>query len=159
AVIFERSFVHSTNMEAEMKIVIVGATGTVGKAVVAATKDRHDVIEVGKADGAMQVDFTDCESIRALFRQVGAFDALVVAAGRVQFRALTEMTEQDMRVGLNDKLMGQVNLVLIGQNHISDGGSFTLTSGTTSHDPIPYGTSASMVNGAIDAFVRAAAIE
>lgn len=142
-----------------MKIVVVGATGTVGKAVVEALAGRHEVIKVGKRGGDRQVDITDSESIRRLFAQVGRFDALVSAAGKVHFGELSAMTEKEMAVGLNDKLMGQVNLVLIGQDHVNDQGSFTLTSGLLSHDPIRYGASASLVNGAIDAFVRSAAIE
>ena len=142
-----------------MKIVVVGATGTIGKAVVEALAGRHEVVKVGKRGGDRQVDITDSESIRRLFEQVGRFDALVCAAGKVHFGELSAMTEKEMAVGLNDKLMGQVNLVLIGQDHVNDQGSFTLTSGLLSHDPIRYGASASLVNGAIDAFVRAAAIE
>jgi NAD(P)-dependent dehydrogenase (short-subunit alcohol dehydrogenase family) len=142
-----------------MKIVVVGATGTIGKAVVAALAGRHEVVKVGKRGGDRQVDITDSESIRRLFQQIGRFDALVSTAGKVHFGELSAMTEKEMAVGLNDKLMGQVNLVLIGQDHVNDQGSFTLTSGVLSHDPIRYGASASLVNGAIDAFVRAAAIE
>lgn len=63
------------------------------------------------------------------------------------------------QVGLQDKLMGQVNLVLEGQAFLNDGGSFTLTSGSTSEIPIRDGTSESMVDGAVESFVRAAAIE
>lgn len=71
----------------------------------------------------------------------------------------TEFTEEQYHIGLNNKLMGQVNLVLVGLKHINEGGSFTLTSGILSHDPIKFGSSASMVNGAIDSFVKSAAIE
>jgi NAD(P)-dependent dehydrogenase (short-subunit alcohol dehydrogenase family) len=142
-----------------MKIVVVGATGTIGKAVVAALQDRHEIVKVGKSRGDRQVDIADSESIRHLFEQIGRFDALVATVGKVHFGDLATMTEKEMAVGLGDKLMGQVNLVLIGQNHVNDQGSFTLTSGLLSHDPIRYGASASLVNGAIDAFVRGAAIE
>lgn len=142
-----------------MRIVVVGATGTIGKAVVAALRDRHDIVEVGKRGGQHQVDITDSGSIRALLDKVGRFDALVSAAGKVHFGEFAAMTEAEMAIGLKDKLMGQVNLVLIGRDYANDGGSFTLTSGVLSHDPIRYGASASMVNGAIDCFVRAAAIE
>jgi NAD(P)-dependent dehydrogenase (short-subunit alcohol dehydrogenase family) len=142
-----------------MRIVVVGATGVVGKAVVAALKDRNEIVSVGKSRGEHQVDMTDSASIKALFQKIGKFDALVATAGKVHFGDLGQMTEKEMAIGLKDKLMGQVNLVLIGRDHVTDGGSFTLTSGVLSHDPIRYGASASLVNGAIDAFVRAAAIE
>ncbi|HZT20198.1 MAG TPA: short chain dehydrogenase [Dongiaceae bacterium] len=142
-----------------MKIVVVGATGTVGQAVAAALGERHEIVRVGKSRGDLQVDITDSASIRRLFDRIGAFDALVSTAGKVHFGDFARMTEKEMSIGLKDKLMGQVNLVLIGRDHIADGGSFTLTSGILSHDPIRDGAAASLVNGAIDAFVRAAAIE
>lgn len=142
-----------------MRIVVVGGTGTIGSAVAAALGDRHEIVTVGRRSGQHQVDITDSGSIRALFETVGRFDALVAAAGKVHFGDLAAMTETEMAVGLKDKLMGQVNLVLIGRDYANDGGSFTLTSGVLSHDPIRYGASASMVNGALDCFARAAAIE
>ena len=142
-----------------MKIIVVGATGTIGKAVAAALEGRHEVVKVGKTGGDLQVDIADSGSIRRLYEQTGRFDALIVAAGKVHFGDLASMTEKEMAVGLRDKLMGQVNLVLIGQELVNDQGSFTLTSGLLGRDPIRYGASASLVNGAIEAFVCGAAIE
>ena len=142
-----------------MRIVVVGGTGTIGSAVAAALGGRHEIVTVGRSSGQHRVDITDSGSIRALFETVGRFDALVSAAGKVHFGDLSAMTEAEMAVGLRDKLMGQVNLVLIGRDYANDGGSFTLTSGVLSHDPIRFGASASMVNGALDCFARAAAIE
>lgn len=142
-----------------MRIVVVGATGTIGKAVVATLEGRHEVVKVGHSGGDHQVDMADSSSIRQLFKAVGRFDALVSAAGKVHFGAFAELTETEFEIGLRHKLMGQVNLVLIGREHANDGGSFTLTSGLLSHDPIRYGAAASLVNGALDAFVKGAAIE
>lgn len=142
-----------------MKIILVGASGTIGKAIEQELKERHEIIRVGRNSGDLQADITDVASIRRLFEKVGPFDALISAAGKVHFGALAEMGEAEFAVGLQDKLMGQVNLVLIGREFANDGASFTLTSGVLSHDPIRYGASASMVNGAIDAFVRSAALE
>jgi NAD(P)-dependent dehydrogenase (short-subunit alcohol dehydrogenase family) len=142
-----------------MRIIVVGATGTIGKAVVAALEARHEIIKVGKSGGDAQVDITSSASISALFEHVGRFDALISTTGKVHFGEFGALTETEVGIGLRDKLMGQVNLVLIGAKRINDGGSFTLTSGILNRDPIVYGTSASMVNGALDAFVRAAAIE
>jgi NAD(P)-dependent dehydrogenase (short-subunit alcohol dehydrogenase family) len=142
-----------------MRIVVVGATGTVGKAAVGALQDRHEIVKVGYRGGDLQVDIADTDSIRALFKNIGTFDALVSTAGKVHFGELENMTENEFAVGLKNKLMGQVNLVLLGRDYINDGGSFTLTSGVLSHDPIRYGASASLVNGALEAFALAAAIE
>jgi NAD(P)-dependent dehydrogenase (short-subunit alcohol dehydrogenase family) len=142
-----------------MKIVVIGAPGTIGRAIVAELAAGHDIIEVGKSRGALQVDLLDTASVRDLFAKIGAFDAVVTAAGNAHFGPLTTMTPDQFRIGLNDKLMGQVNVVLAARDLISEGGSFTLTSGGLSDDPVRGGSNASTVNAAIDGFVRAAAIE
>ncbi len=142
-----------------MKVIVVGGTGTLGKAVVQELSVRHETITVGHQSGDFQVDITSASSIRDLYEQVGAFDALVSTTGNVHFGALETLNESHYEVGLRNKLMGQVNLVLVGRDYISPGGSFTLTSGVLSHDPIRFGSSASMVNAAIDGFVIGAAIE
>lgn len=142
-----------------MRILVVGGTGTVGTAVVAALRDRHEIVTAGSKSGDYRVDIANAASITKLFDAVGRVDAVISTAGKVRFGPLEEMTETDMEIGLRNKLMGQVNLVLLGRAHVNDGGSFTLTSGAPSHDPIRFGTSASLVDGALDAFVKAAAIE
>lgn len=142
-----------------MKILIVGAAGTIGRAVAAELGQRHEIIAAGRTSGDVRMDITDSSSIRAAFERVGVIDAVVSATGKVKFAPFAEMEAADYEIGLKDKLMGQVNLVLIGRRFIADGGSFTLTTGVLDSDPIRMGTSASMVNGAINAFVMAAAIE
>ncbi len=142
-----------------MKIIVIGATGTIGKPVVAALQDRHEIVKVGSKSGDHQVDIKDSGSIRRLFEKTGRFDALVSCVGKVHFGDFAKLTENEVAIGLKDKLMGQVNLVLIGRDYANDNGSFTLTSGVLSHDPIRFGACASLVNGALDCFARAAAIE
>ncbi|WP_397451732.1 short chain dehydrogenase [Pseudomonas sp. NA-150] len=142
-----------------MKILLIGANGTVGSAVAKELAQRHEVVAIGRTSGEFQVDISDSASIRKLFERTGKFDALVCAAGSVTFAALEQMTEESFALGLQNKLMGQVNLLLIGREYANDGASFTFTSGILNRDPILSGASAALVNGAIDAFVRAAAIE
>ena len=142
-----------------MKIVIIGASGTIGQAVVDELSPRHEILKVGNTRGEYQVDITSEDSIKALFAKIGPFDALASCTGKVNFSPLDKMTSALFHTGLNSKLMGQVNLVLLGLAHIKDKGSFTLISGILDQDPIVSGSSAAMVNGAIDAFVRSAAIE
>ncbi|MBB3929070.1 NAD(P)-dependent dehydrogenase (short-subunit alcohol dehydrogenase family) [Kaistia hirudinis] len=141
-----------------MKILLVGASGVLGTAIAAELGARHDIIRAGRT-GDVRIDIRDPASIRATFEEVGTCDAVVSAAGKVKFAPLVEMTAEDYAIGIADKLMGQVNLVLIGKDFVSEGGSFTLTTGVLAHDPIRKGTSASMVNGAVDSFVKAASIE
>ncbi len=142
-----------------MRVLVVGASGTIGRAIVAELGPRHEVVTAGRSSGELQTDITDSAAIRTMFEKAGSVDALVSATGKVKFAPFEDMEAEDYEIGLKDKLMGQVNLVLIGRDYLSDGGSFTLTSGVLDSDPIRQGTSASMVNGAINAFVAAAAIE
>lgn len=142
-----------------MKILVVGGSGTIGSAVVGLLRERHEVIAAGFRSGDKQVDIADTQSIRALFESTGQYDAIICASGSVRFKKLNEMTSEDYLFGLQHKLMGQVNLVLIGKEYLSERGSFTLTSGILNYDPILAGSSAAMVNGALEGFVRAAAIE
>lgn len=142
-----------------MKIVLIGATGTMGRAVAKELGARHEIVPVGSKSGAVQMNITDEASIRKGFQAIGEFDAVVSAAGAVKFAPLAAMSAADFEIGLKDKLMGQVNLVLVGRDFIRDHGSFTLTTGVLADDPIIAGSSASMANGALEGFVRAAAIE
>ncbi|AIY41373.1 short chain dehydrogenase [Collimonas arenae] len=142
-----------------MKIAVIGATGTVGKAVVTQLATRHDIIEVGNSSGQYQVDMTDIHSVERLFEQIGKVDAVVSTAGKLHFGPLQELTPENFQVGLRDKLMGQINLALVAQHRLNDGGSITLTSGIVGEEPILQGVNATTVNSALDGFVRAAAIE
>jgi NAD(P)-dependent dehydrogenase (short-subunit alcohol dehydrogenase family) len=142
-----------------MKIILIGASGTIGQAIASELQERHQIIRVGRNSGELQVDIRDPASISRLFEQTGPFDALISAAGNAHFGALEELTAKEFAVGLDDKLMGQINLVLLGREFANDGASFTLTSGVLSEDPIRYGAAVSTVNAALDGFVRAAAIE
>uniref|UniRef100_UPI0037FBEA65 short chain dehydrogenase n=1 Tax=Pseudomonas sp. NPDC090201 TaxID=3364475 RepID=UPI0037FBEA65 len=142
-----------------MEILLIGASGTLGSAIEKELAPRHEIVRIGRNSGDETVDISDSASIRKLFERTGPFDALVCAAGNVTFAPLAEMTEESFALGLRDKLMGQVNLLLIGREFANDGASFTFTTGVLSHDPIASGASATLVNSAIDGFVRAAAIE
>lgn len=142
-----------------MRVVVIGGTGTIGSAVVTALSVRHHVVVVGRNKGMAQVDLASSDSIRALFQSVGQFDALVSAAGQAKFGSLDELRDEDYLFSFSNKLMGQVNLIRIGHQFITDGGSFTFTSGVLSQEPITGSTSISMVNAGLEGFVRAAALE
>jgi NAD(P)-dependent dehydrogenase (short-subunit alcohol dehydrogenase family) len=142
-----------------MRILIVGAQGAVGQAALRALAERHEIITAGRSSGDVRVDLMDPPSIRALFERIGRVDAAIATAGHSHFGPLSKMTEADFRKGLDDKLMGQINLVLIGLPHIADAGSITLTTGVLDRDPVRGGANAAAVNGAISAFVRSAALE
>jgi NAD(P)-dependent dehydrogenase (short-subunit alcohol dehydrogenase family) len=142
-----------------MRVIVVGGTGTIGSAVVAALLAGHEVVAAGRTRGAVQVDLALPDSIRAMFQEVGRFDAVISAAGQAKFGSLDDLTDADYLFSFSNKLMGQVNLVRIGRQFIADGGSFTLTSGVLSQEPMKGSASISMVNAGLEGFVRAAALE
>lgn len=142
-----------------MRVVVVGGTGTIGSAVVKALSAWHDVVPVGRNRGAFHVDLASPDSITALFKAIGTCDAVVSTAGIAKFAGLDELTYDDYFIGLKNKLMGQANLVRIGAQFVTDRGSFTLTSGVLSREPMKGSASISMVNAGLEGFVRAAALE
>jgi NAD(P)-dependent dehydrogenase (short-subunit alcohol dehydrogenase family) len=141
------------------KILLIGASGTIGQAVLANLGARHEVITVGRSSGAHHADLSQPASLAALFAAVGKVDAIVSTAGNLHFGPLADMTAEQFNLGLHDKLLGQVQLALLGHQYLHDGGSITLISGILSTEPIRNGANATAVNAAIEGFVTAAAIE
>lgn len=142
-----------------MKVMVIGATGTIGRAIVERLRARHEVIEVGHKGGDFHVDISSRDSIRTLYEAVGPVDAVVSAAGLAKFAPLDQLTDEDFLMSLNNKLMGQVNLIRLGCRYLNDNGSFTVTSGVLSREPMKGSAAISLVNAGIDGFVRAAALE
>jgi NAD(P)-dependent dehydrogenase (short-subunit alcohol dehydrogenase family) len=150
--------------DSRLRILIVGAAGTLGRAIAAELGKRHDLVTAGRSSGDVRLDMTDAGSIVAALGKAGRLDAVICAAGHVTFAPLAEfkaapLGDSKHTAGITDKLMGQVNLALAARDVLRDGGSVTLTTGILSEQPIARGSSASLVNGALEAFVRAAAIE
>jgi NAD(P)-dependent dehydrogenase (short-subunit alcohol dehydrogenase family) len=142
-----------------MRILLVGATGTIGQAVVAALGGRHEVIPASRNKAHEKVDVSDPDSIRALLKRVGRVDAIVSAAGLAAFKPLGELADADFAFSIGNKLMGQVNLTRFGLASLADNGSMTLTSGSLSRHPTPGSAAISLVNAGLEGFTRAAALE
>lgn len=142
-----------------MKVLVIGGTGTIGGAVVKLLSAEHQVVPVAHSSGEVRVDIASPDSIRGMFRQVGRVDAVVSAAGTGAFKPLEQLSDEDFRFSLGHKLMGQVNLVRLGLEHVSDGGSITLTSGVLAQEPMPGSAAISLVNAGLEGFARAAALE
>jgi len=142
-----------------MKIIIVGATGTMGQYLSAVFEKEHELVRVASKGGDIQTNITSRESIENMFKQVGAFDALISTAGPTYVGPWSKMGDAEFWKGVEGKMMGQINLVLIGQHYINPKGSFTLITGALTEHPQKNFANASAANGAVEGFVRAAAIE
>jgi len=142
-----------------MKILLVGASGTMGTYLKKAFGSEHEVVTAALKNSDLQVDITSVASIENLFKQVGSFDALVSTAGPSFVGPWAKLNDAGFRKGVDGKMMGQINLVLVGQHYINHKGSFTLITGQLTRTPQRNFANASAANGAVEGFVRAAAIE
>ena len=142
-----------------MKALVIGATGSVGGVVAAPLDVRgHEVVRASRS-GEQGVDVTAPASIRSLFERVGPVDAVVVAVGSVPFKPLTDLDRDDYLAAFTGKTLAQLDVVRVALDHVTDGGSITLTSGVLAREPIATGAAAAMANGALESFVITAAAE
>ncbi|HYJ89670.1 MAG TPA: short chain dehydrogenase [Pyrinomonadaceae bacterium] len=142
-----------------MKILLIGASGTIGRRIYETVSKKHEVIRASRTGQDVEVDITSSESIEAMYKAVRNLDAVICAAGPAKFGAFAELSEDDFYTGIRGKMMGQINMVRIGQNYLNDGGSFTLTTGILAEEPVVGSTALALVNGALNSFVIAAALE
>lgn len=141
-----------------MKILVIGSTGLIGSYVEKALAGYGDVIGISRST-SIAVDVNNPESIAEMYRKVGKVDAVASCIGKVTFKTIEELSYDEYVKGLMDKAMGQAELVRAGIEFMNDGGSFTLMTGILARNPIPTGTVASLANGAIESFTKAASIE
>ncbi len=141
-----------------MRVLLIGGTGHVGSAANAALRERNTVT-VATRTGDLAVDIMDPQSIEAALERTGMVDAVVVCVGSVPYKPLEDLTREDFLAGVANKVMGQIEVVQRGTRYVADGGSFTLTTGVLAREPIATGVAASVANGAVEAFVMAAAVE
>src|SRR3984893_16720221 len=143
-----------------MKIVLIGASGKIGELVQKAWAEaRHEIVKAGRKSGDFRVETETRESVRKLYQAVGPFDAVAIAAGEVAFAPLSELTAEKWQFSLGSKLMGQISLVQEAIPFINERGSFTLVSGVLNEEPIFAGVAGATISGALEGFVRAAAVE
>jgi len=141
-----------------MKILVIGATGTIGRPIVEALQGEHEVIGVSR-NSTPPVDIANPESIRAMLKAVGKVDAIVCATGQARFKPFDKLTDEDFQFCFDNKLMGQANVIRFGFEHVADGGSITVTTGVLGQNPIVGSAAISLVNSGLEGFVRAAALE
>lgn len=142
-----------------MKILVVGGTGIIGKAIVELLKGEHEVIAVGKNSGDYQIDIEDKASITKMFEDFKDIDGVISTTGMAMLAPLDQISDADIDLALNSKLKGQVNVLLEGLKHVKDGGFITLTTGTASHTPFPGASAITMACAGLEGFVMAAEAE
>ncbi len=141
------------------KLILVGSTGVIGSKVKELLSTDYDIIDVNRTSGDYHVDVSDADAVEAMFKTIGHFDALIATSGSGKWGTIDEHSIQDFHDGLNSKLMGQINLVMLGRKYANKGASFVLSSGILAHETIVGGLSFGVINAGIEAFVRGAAHE
>jgi NAD(P)-dependent dehydrogenase (short-subunit alcohol dehydrogenase family) len=142
-----------------MRILVIGATGTIGRPLAKLLGQRHEVVPASATKSALTADIANADSLQTLFQKVGPVDAIVCVAGKAKMAPLAQLSAADFQFCLENKLMGQVNVVRLGMPHVRDGGSICVTSGVLSHTPMPGSAAISLVNAGLEGFIRAAALE
>ena len=138
-----------------MKIIIVGASGRIGKEVDKALSVSHDIVRVGSRSGDVQCDYTIPESVRDMFEKIGEFDALIsVIGGDSIFKPFADLDDDDYRYGFERKFLGQIRLLKLGESFVRDNGSFVFTSGFLSQYPNPASIATGPLNAAVNTFVK-----
>lgn len=142
-----------------MKVLVIGGNGTIGKTIVDRLNGDHEIVIAGRNSGDVTVDISSSSSIAEMLESVGKVDAIINVAGDAKWDKFVSLSEEDFYIGIKSKLMGQVNLVRLGLQYLNNGGSITLTTGILADEPVDMTTSAAMVNGGIQSFVMAVALE
>lgn len=142
-----------------MRILLIGASGEIGKILKPELTKNHEIISAGRKSGDFRIDLSDANSIEKLFKEIKNIDACICVAGDCYTGDLLSLDEEKLNIGIKNKLLGQINLVLIGQKYLSDNGSFTLTSGKMGDKPVKNNTAKAIVNGGINSFVLSSSLE
>jgi len=142
-----------------MKIVVLGASGTIGKAVTKLMKDKgHEVVEASRSTQP-SIDIMNLSTVDDFYQQVGEVDAVISAAGDAAFVSLDKVTDEQIQLSVNSKLLGQINMVRKGLPYLRPNGVFVITGGMLAYAPWPETSMITMVNAGLEGFSKAAALD
>lgn len=141
------------------KVLLVGSTGVIGSKVKELLNDSYEIITVNRSSGDYQLDVSDVTEVENMFEKTGKFDVLISTSGYGKWGSLEEHSIQDFHDGLNSKLMGQINLVMLGRKYANESACFVVSSGVLAQHPSVGGLSLGVINAGLEAFVRGASIE
>ena len=142
-----------------MKILIIGATGTLGKEIYRKCQDKGHTITVASRKQQPPIDIDDSKSITNYFNQSQLFDVIICVAGHASWGKLEKLSDEQISLGINSKLIGQVNIVRNGLKKLNPNGIIILTGGLLGYSPWPGTSNLAMANAGLTGFVKAIALE
>ena len=140
-------------------ILVIGATGLIGSAIVKNLSKDYHIMSASYNSDTFPVDITSVDSIEALFTKTGKVDGIVCTAGLARFAEWSEASDDDWQHGLQNKLMGQINLIRYGVKHLNKDGCIVLTTGVLAQYPIAGSSIVSAVNAGVESAIRSATLE
>ncbi|RAO42926.1 3-oxoacyl-[acyl-carrier-protein] reductase [Micromonospora saelicesensis] len=159
----------------DQRVVVLGGTSGIGLATAArAAREGAQVVVASSnqrsVDRALTTlptttqgyvaNLTNPDAVSRLFHDLGSFDHLVYTAGEPL--ALMSVDALDLaaaRTAFDLRYFGSLSAVNAALPYLRPGGSITLTTGTANHRPSAGWSVAASITGAIDALVRALAVE
>ncbi|PHM29961.1 short chain dehydrogenase [Xenorhabdus budapestensis] len=150
-----------------MKILVIGATGNIGKHIISNIKKYHpllidnptdlEILQASRNSSEYPLDVFDTQQLDSFLSKNKMFEAIVCAFGKTNWTKPEKLS--DYEESIKNKALGQINVALRALQYVKPGGSITLTSGIVGKIMSPNGSQTAVTNGAIDAFVRSAATE
>ena len=141
------------------RVLVLGATGLLGRNIVAKLAGKADVIGASLNNTKYPVDLSKPESLKALFKKVGKVDAIICTAGVANLVPWTQASDSDWQFGIDNKMMGQINTIRFGAEYVNDNGAIILTTGILAQHPFATSAIVSAVNAAVELAVKAASLE
>lgn len=108
---------------------------------------------------AVTADIGDRAQVAALFEHTATIRHLVVTAADLPYGAVTALTEDSLMRAVRSKFLGPYFAAQAAAPRMPAGGSITFTTGIAAYRPAPGGSLAAATNGALEAMVRAFALE
>lgn len=160
----------------EQNIVIVGGGSGIGRGVARACLDRGArvvlvgrtlskltgalaTLEAGERGRGIVADITLEADVVRLFQELPSVDHVVVTAAQLAYQPLRSFELDAARRALDSKVLGALLIAKHAAPRLPPTGSLTFTTGVASERPLPRGSMVAAANGALNSFVRGAALE
>lgn len=116
-------------------------------------------LEAGERGRAIAADITQEAHVVRLFEQAGKLDHVIVTAAALAYQPIRDFDVEAARRSIESKLLAALLVAKHAAPRIAAGGSLIFTTGVASERPLVRGSLVAAVNGALNSFVRGAAIE